>query len=221
MAIKYKLFYKNFFVTLGIDIILLVCSMYAAYLIRFDFNIPLQNLLLLKQVFPFFLIIKILSFYFFDLYRGMWRYTSIADLINVIKASSISTFLVITFVLFIHRFEGFSRSVFVIDWCFTIFLIAGFRLLVRFYFEHVSEDKPWESIVRSALGLFKGKRVNGKRLLIIGAGNCGEKIYREIRDNASLKYNVVGFLDDHPVKIGKKIHGIPVLSAISDIKKAA
>jgi len=221
MAMKYRLFYKNFFVILGIDIILLTCSIYAAYLIRFDFNIPPQNLLLLKQALPFLLIFKILSFYFFDLYRGMWRYTSIADLVNVIKASSISTFLVITFVLFGHRFEGFSRSVFVTDWCFTIFLIAGFRLFVRFYFEHVSEDNPWRGIACSALGLFKGKRVNGKRLLIIGAGNCGEKIYREIRDNASLRYSVVGFLDDDPVKIGKKIHGIPVLSPISFIKELA
>jgi FlaA1/EpsC-like NDP-sugar epimerase len=221
MTMKYRLFYKNFFVILGIDIILLACSLYAAYLVRFDFNIPPQNLRLFKQALPFLLIIKISTFYFFDLYRGMWRYTSIADLINVIKASSISTFLGISFALFNYRFEGFSRSVFVIDWCFTLFLIAGCRLFVRFYFEHVSEDKPWRATARSVLGLFKRKRVNGKRLLIIGAGNCGEKICREIRDNASLRYHVVGFLDDYPVKIGKKIHGISVLGPISDIKEVA
>ena len=58
-------------------------------------------------------------------------------------------------------------------------------------------------------------------MLIIGAGDCGEKIFREIRDNAHLQYKVVGFLDDDPEKIGKKIHGVPVLSSISDIQIAA
>jgi FlaA1/EpsC-like NDP-sugar epimerase len=57
--------------------------------------------------------------------------------------------------------------------------------------------------------------------LIIGAGDCSEKILREIRDNARLQYNVVGFLDDNPAKIGMKIHGVSVLSGIGDIKVAA
>ena len=92
---KYKLLYKNFFVILGIDILLLASSLYAAHLVRFDFNIPHQNLHLLYWMLPFVLVIKIVSFFYFDLYRGMWRFTSIADLFNIIKASSISTLLII------------------------------------------------------------------------------------------------------------------------------
>jgi FlaA1/EpsC-like NDP-sugar epimerase len=58
-------------------------------------------------------------------------------------------------------------------------------------------------------------------LLIIGAGDCGEKIYREIRNNGRLGYNVLGFLDDHSAKVGMKIHGIPVMGTIAEIGQIA
>ena len=214
---NFKIIYKNFFIVLGIDLLLLTASLFLAYLIRFDFDLPQQHSVLLYKMLPFVLIFKIISFYFFDLYRGMWRYTSIADLLNIIKASFVSTLCIVCLILFSHtRFIGFPRSVFIMDWCFTILFISGYRLGIRVYFEHFSEDKTglipiWKT--------FNRKHVDSKRLLIIGAGNCGEKIYREIRDNARLHYNVLGFLDDDPAKVGKKIHGIPVLSYIRDISK--
>jgi len=216
---KFKLFYKNFFLILGIDLFLLSGSIYFAHLIRFDFVIPQNFLILLYRTLPFILIIKITSFYFFDLYRGMWRYTSIADLFNIIKASSLSTLIIIGFILFSTRFLGFSRSVFIIDWCFTILFISAYRLGIRLYFEHLSDDKFGLILTWKTLNIFNRKRADKKRLLLIGAGNCGEKIYREIHDNARLQYRVVGFLDDDPAKLGKKIHGVPVLGYIRDIRK--
>lgn len=219
---KLKLFNKNFYVVLIIDVFLLAVSFYAAHLVRFDFNIPHRFHLFLKWALPFVLLIKILCFYVFDLYRGMWRYTSITDLINIIKASSISTIGIICVILFSPaRFIGFSRSVFVIDWCFTILLISGFRICVRFYFKYYGEEKLGQIVSHFFKESFKNRKKNARNLLIIGAGDCGEKVYREIRDNAKLQYKVVGFLDDHPTKSGKKIHGIPVLSHIGDIKAAA
>ena len=194
-------------------------SLYFAYLIRFDFTISQQYSILLYRILPFVLIIKVVSFYFFDLYSGMWRYTSIADLFNIIKASSLSTLLIVSFILFRTKFQGFSRSVFIIDWCFTILFISGYRLFIRLYFEYSSGDRINIMSMWKALGLFNRKRADGKRLLIIGAGNCGEKIYREIHDNDRLQYRVVGFLDDNSAKFGKKIHGVPVLGCIRDIKK--
>ena len=215
---KIKPLYKNFFVILAIDILLLTGSLYAAYLVRFDFIIDGKDLQTFKRILPFILIIKIGCFYFFDLYRGMWRYTSIADLINIIKTSTIATLIIISIILFKTRFEGFARSVFVIDWCFTILFISAFRLSVRLYFEYFGNDEFWKVVKQILSSPFIKKVSSRKRLLIIGAGDCAEKIFRELRDNARLKYNVVGFLDDDPVKIGKKIHGIPVLGCIKDIK---
>ncbi|MEA3416589.1 MAG: nucleoside-diphosphate sugar epimerase/dehydratase [Thermodesulfobacteriota bacterium] len=218
---KLRPLYKNFLVILAIDILLLAGSLYAAYLVRFDFVIDGKDLQTFKKILPFILITKFACFYFFDLYRGMWRYTSITDLINIIKTSTIASLLIVSFILFRTRFEGFSRSVFVIDWCLTILFISAFRLSVRLYFERFGKDNFWK-IVKQIFSSPFIKKVSGrKRLLIIGAGDCAEKIFRELRDNARLKYNVVGFLDDNPVKLGQKIHGIPVLGSIKEIKTVA
>jgi len=215
---KFKLFYKNFFIILGIDLLLLTASLYLAYIIRFDFKLPHQHLALLYQMLPIVLIIKIISFYFFDLYRGMWRYTSLADLLNIIKASCVSTLVIVCLILFSPtRFIGFPRSVFIIDWCFTVLWISGCRLCIRIYFEHISGDKTVSMFTRKAPNFFFKDMADINRLLIIGAGDCGEKIYREIHANARLKYYVIGFLDDDINKIGKKIHGIPILSTIEEI----
>jgi len=218
---KSKLFYKNFYAVLGIDLLLFALSFLAAHLVRFEFQIPQYIIEGFSRILPIVLLVKLLCFYFFDLYRGMWRFTSIADLLNIIKASSFSSLLIICFILLKYRFIGFSRSVFIIDWCFTILFISGFRLAVRFYFEATGEEQTWFNAVRSLIGPLKRKIPGSKNLLIIGSGNCGEKIYREIRDNARLTYNVLGFLDDDPVKQGRKIHGIPVLGSIKDIKTIA
>ncbi|HKJ30921.1 MAG TPA: hypothetical protein VKA34_03795, partial [Balneolales bacterium] len=114
---NFKLLYKNFFIVLGIDLLLLTSSLFLSYLIRFDFHITQPYSVLLYQILPFVLIVKIVCFYFFDLYRGMWRYTSIADLLNIIKASFVSTLGIVCLILFSHtRFIGFPRSVFIMDW---------------------------------------------------------------------------------------------------------
>ncbi len=117
---KTRRFHKNFWVILVMDVLLLAGVWYASYLIRFDFEIPKKSLISFKKVLPFMILVKVISFYFFDLYRGMWRYTSIADLLNIIKATTVSSLLLISFVLFMTRFIRFSRSIFIIDW-FLIF----------------------------------------------------------------------------------------------------
>ncbi|MCD6271701.1 MAG: polysaccharide biosynthesis protein [Deltaproteobacteria bacterium] len=214
---KPKILSKNFVIVFCLDILILFCSVYAAYLLRFDFNIPdyMQGMFL--KILPVLLLIKITCFYFFDLYRGMWRYTSVEDLLNIIKASTVSSLLVIAYILFSSRFIGVPRSVFIVDFGFTVLLIAGFRLSVRFYFEHFTGDSVRMILSRFSKGLFRTGMADTVNLLIIGAGDGGEKIYREIRDNSKLLYHVVGFLDDNHVKLGKKIHGIPVLGSIKDI----
>ena len=206
---------------LAADLFLLTGALYAAHLIRFDFDVPPGFLASFYRILPYVLIAKIVCFYYFDLYRGMWRYTSIADLINIIKAVSAGTLLIFCFFLLKYRFVGFSRAIFLIDWCLTILFISGFRLVVRIYFETAGTGKSWLETLRSIIIPLKRKMPGTRNLLIIGAGDCGEKIFREIRDNARLQFNVVGFLDDNPAKVGMKIHGSPVLSGIGDIQTVA
>ncbi|MBT8350312.1 MAG: polysaccharide biosynthesis protein, partial [Deltaproteobacteria bacterium] len=214
---KLKIFYKNFVIVFLVDIMLLGASLIGAHLIRFEFNIPLNFQQTLKQMLPWVLLTKLSCFYLFGLYRGMWRYTSIADLLNVIKATVVSTLLILAFILFKSRFIGFSRSVFLIDFLLTILFIAGFRMSVRLFFDRYSKETPTPSDFLSILKLFANKKEDRINLIIIGAGDCAEKIYREIRDNSALKYNIVGFLDDNKNKIGRTIHGVPILGRIDEI----
>jgi FlaA1/EpsC-like NDP-sugar epimerase len=107
---------------------------------------------------------------------------------------------------YLNRFQGYSRAVFIIDWGLLLVMVCGIRLLFRWLREYFSR-------VRSA----------GKRVLIMGAGDAGEMLLRELRNNPKLDYLAVGFLDDDPEKMGREIGGIPILgphdSLIREVRK--
>ena len=202
---------------LVIDALLLSAAWSSAWLLRFNFEIPAEGMGLLIRGLPLVVVIKIIIFSFFSLYQGMWRYTGIGDLFNVIKSTSVSSVLIVSLILFSHDFAGFSRSIPIIDWALTIIFISGCRLAMRLYF---SADFMGTSIGVNMSKFFTARRERkdrSKNILIIGAGDCGEMIYREIRDNTSLNYHVVGFIDDDPAKIGMKIHGIRVLGTTGEL----
>jgi len=219
--VRVRLFDKNFLVILGIDALLLAGSWYLAHLLRFNFSIPSDTLVVMFHALPFVLAVKLITFYLFDMYQGMWRYTSIGDLFNVIKGASLGSLLVIVFILFAHGFKGFSRSIHVLDWVLTIIFISGFRLGIRMVFSYAHQRESGGETGLRLLFWKKGQVGGAKRLLIVGAGDCGEKIYREIRDNAHLRYQIVGFVDDDPDKVGKKIHGISVQGTTAELKSIA
>lgn len=212
-----KLLNKNFLFILGMDVLLISAAWYASYLLRFNFEVPVESMNLMERLLPLMVVIKIVTFFYCDLYRGMWRYTSIRDFFDIIRAASASSLLIVALVLYIHRFAGFARSVFIIDWVLTIVFISGSRLSIRIYFWLGAGDETARLSLRRFLRSRGSKRDGRKGLLIVGAGDCGEKIFREIQDNARLKYHVVGFLDDDPDKVGMKIHGVPVVGSIGEI----
>lgn len=216
-------FDRNFFIVTVTDVLLLLASFYLAHLVRFDFDMPVYFRAMMLQIMPLAIIIKLFVFYFFDLYRGMWRYTSIFDLLNIIKAVSVSSLLLTFAILFSSsRFIGFSRSVILIDWCFSLLLLTGSRLLIRVYYERYSDERSSIADILTTLAdLVRKPSSSGKRILIIGAGVCGEKLYREIRANTGLRYEAVGFLDDDPAKMGKKIHGVAVMNTVSELTDVA
>jgi FlaA1/EpsC-like NDP-sugar epimerase len=213
--------YKNFLIVLAIDTFLVAFAWYFANLLRFNFDIPLDSMAAITRLFPIILGTKMVIYYLFDLYKGMWRYTSIDDLLNIIKASGISSLMIVALVAFTHGLSGFARAAFVIDWVLTIFLIAGYRMGIRLYFWLGPKDRLSSFRFLTLFKLKKGGRSGAKKLLILGAGDCGEKIFREIQDNASLRYEVVGFLDDDLTKVGKLLHGVPILGGTADLKSLA
>lgn len=215
---KKSFFNRNFFILFGIDACLLCLSWIASYLIRFDFDIPAKFADEMVAILPVAILIKLICFYIFDVYRGMWRFTSVTDLVDIIRAVSMSTLIIIVWVVLIYRYKNVPRSVVFIDWGFNILAVSGVRLGIRLFFQKYVPSNPIQSLAVSGGIGERVRRVTNKRLLIIGAGNCGEKILREIQDNPQLHYRVVGFLDDNPNKIGRRIHGIPVRGTVGDVE---
>ncbi len=215
MRIKFT---RNLLVALLLDAVLLWVSFYLAHVIRFDFGVPVWAMEKFWNLLGFVLAGKLVCFYFFDMYKGMWRYTSINDLMNIIKASTIASLGLIVFVLYKNRFEMVSRSVFIIDWCLTIMLVMGLRVFTRLCFENFTENVRIRDLFTMLPLMFRRKNHKGRRMLIIGAGDCGEKICRQFRENPSVQSHVKGFLDDDTAKIGRKIHGVPVLNTIDALE---
>ncbi|MBU0484124.1 MAG: polysaccharide biosynthesis protein [Proteobacteria bacterium] len=206
---KHHLRKRNFWIVVLIDILLLVAAHLAAYYVRFEGYLEPIRLANIRAVLPLLVPMKIVVFYFFGLYRGMWRYTSLTDLINILKACLTVTLIAIGTLVMLYRFENFSRSVFLIDGLLTFLFIAGSRVGLRLFYvgaielPFLSKSGPAES--------------SRKKLLIVGAGDAAEKIIREVSDNHALPYRVIGLLDDHPSKIGQRIHGVQVLGPIGDL----
>jgi len=202
---------KNFILILLLDGILIIAAYILSYLLRFEGVLQSREIRNILLTLPFILPCKLLVFYIFGVYKGIWRYTGLLDIINILKSSTLSSILIITGILFMYRFEGFSRSVFIFDAFLTFFLVSGIRTAVRI--SHRGRNIDLLALIKVFL-LTSRSQGNKKRLLIIGAGDAAEKMLREINDNPRINYKVVGFLDDDVNKAGKRIHGVPVLGKI-------
>jgi UDP-GlcNAc:undecaprenyl-phosphate GlcNAc-1-phosphate transferase len=186
--------YKRRIFEVLLDVILIVLAYWSAYAIEFEpfSNSPAWRLFL--RTLPVLVVVRLAAFLFFGVYRGIWRYTSIDDLMAFAKAVAAGSIVSLVIVLFKFRFQGFSRAIFVIDALVMLMLLAGSRIAFRFFRQ-----------VLPAAYMDKGRRV-----LIYGAGDAGELLLRELLNNRELGYAPVGFMDDDPKKQGKVIHGFRV-----------
>jgi FlaA1/EpsC-like NDP-sugar epimerase len=200
---------RNFWITFVGDVCLVFAAYYCAYLIRFDGHVPILHKTVFFQTASWILLLKLCCFFGFDLYKGMWRYFSLHDLINVVKANLLAFATTAIIILAMNRFEGFSRSVFVIDLILSLLFIGGYRLAIRLVLTH--QQKGWNGFVP------KKHNPHLKNLVIVGAGSAGEKLLREMNENSSLDFDVVGFVDDDPKKFKQTVHGVPVLGALQEL----
>ncbi|MFA5089565.1 MAG: hypothetical protein WC510_00870 [Candidatus Omnitrophota bacterium] len=184
-----------------LDLAFICIAYYSAYFLRFEGLLVPVNLQLIEKSLVWLVMIKISVFYIFGLYRGVWKYISISDLLTIFKAVSLGSAFSILFFTFLFRFQDFSRTVFFIDWLILLFLVAGSRIMFRVLGE-----------------LFNRLQKQGKNILIYGAGDAGEMVIREIKRNKDLSYNPVGFIDDDPSKIGNRIQGAPILGSRENIQ---
>ena len=183
---------------------IVVASLWAAFAVRFDFNLPPSQLSRFYSLLPALLIIKLGVFWWQGLFRGWWRYVSMADLVVIVRANVIASLLFLLYAFLAYRGTNIPRSVLVLDWMFCFLFMGGVRFVTRALREHY-------------LPMPARNRQPRSRLLVVGAGDAGQMIAREIRLNPALNLEIVGFVDDDPRKRKQSFQGFPVFGKIRRI----
>ncbi len=176
-----------------LDALLITLAYYSAFALFRLFE-DASNWGLFLKTLPLLILIKIGSFLVVGVYRGLWRYTSIGDVVTFIKGVVLGSVLSIVAVLLLYRFQGFSRTVFFLDGLLLLVAVVGSRVAFR--------------VIRQVLPM--PVSADGQKVLIYGAGDGGEMVLRELNNNPEWNYTAVGFIDDDPLKKDKLIHGLKV-----------
>jgi len=189
--------------TIFSQLALVIVSYVLSFLLRFEFDLTVENswpLHTMLKTLPLILLLRAVAFYFWDLYRGWWRYFGMEDMLGIIKAVAVSTLVFIMLVMFVF-YTRFPRSVFLIDAFICISFLGGVRFFLRAFRE--KSKLPPRSLRR--------------HVLIYGAREMGVELLKQIRGNPRLNMQVVGFIDDFSAKKGFKIHGVPVLGGRAEL----
>lgn len=194
---------------LMVDIFLTIVSILASYILRLE----------LVAVFPTYttsvlwmiglsILIKPVIYYFFGMYRRVWRYASMRELMMVLTATTVASMAIAALMISLfalNAFRGFPRSVLIIDWLMSVLLIGASRFSSRI----LAENRV------SGAALKPGRRL--KSVLVVGAGDAGVMVVRELQKNPQLNIEIIGFLDDDPEKQKIKIYGVPVIAPLSEL----
>jgi FlaA1/EpsC-like NDP-sugar epimerase len=172
---------------------------YLSLFIRFDGKIAPYYLSVVHCYLALIIVVGIGTFYLFGLYNRMWQYASIGELMAIIGAISVSS--VVIFIAFLAFGPVFPRSVFIIGWFLDILLVGGSRLCIRVYAEMRYIPENGQS-----------------RVLIVGAGNAGFMVARELMQRHQQSKRIVGFADDAQFKRGQLLLGFRVLGGSHDLK---
>lgn len=193
-----------------IDILFIIICIFGSYFLRFELGFTFL------KYFPSALwmvavsvVIKPVIYHFFGLYRRIWNYASINELKMIIIAVTCGSAFVSAALIILAAmqvFIGFPRSVIIIDWLLSLIAVGGIRFSLRYLAEMDS-------------GATSRVRQNVKRAFIIGAGDAGALVCREIQKNPQLNVYPVGFIDDDPKKLNQEIYNIKVLGGINDLHR--
>ncbi len=195
---------RNRFVVIG-DFVLIIVSVLGSFALRYDvgqMSFYFPAILIMSGVA---LLVKIPTYYFFGLYRRLWMYASTNELKLI--AVAVSTASVLTGGVMLALIAaglvqpGMPRTALVIDWLFSLVLIGGSRFALRILSE------------QSASRVDKGRRA-----LIIGAGDAGALVARELQKTNQLDLTPIGFLDDDPAKQRHEIYGVRVIGKVTDLE---
>lgn len=185
-----------------LDVVLVAAAFSFSFLLRFDFKIPAHQWNMLLEGLGVVLIAKPILFAASGMYRNIWRYASLQDAYEIFKVITFSSLVSAFLLVFMNGPFALPRSIYILDWFILFAFVAASRLVWRVY----RETKFTPSLRK------------GKKTLIIGAGDAGNLLLREIRKQRSSPYNVVGFVDDDPEKRGLRLSGVRVLGGTDRLR---
>ena len=185
---------------IAVQLVLVVVSNWLAFMLRFDGALPPWAYTAFVTALPLLLLSRAVAFVPFRLYQGMWKYTSVHDLLMMLGGISTSTVVMYFLLQTPLGPPVYPRSIFISDAVLLTLLLGGARLVRRVHGEFT-------------------RTKSRSRVLIYGAGDAGELIVRDMKHNTRYDYQPVGFVDDDPVKVGQRIHGVPVLGTRDDLRR--
>ena len=191
-------------VVISVQLILILAANLSAFMLRFDADIPPEYQRVMWDHIPAVLLIFGSGLWMFGTLSGLWRYVGLHDIGKIIVASLAS---VVVFYVLLHVVGGVSqypRSVIILTGLLNALYLVGIRLAVRWFKERLRMIGP-----------------TARRALIVGAGNAGELLARDMLSGGDYDCRPVGFLDDDPIKRKMRIHGIPVVGTTAAIKEAS
>jgi FlaA1/EpsC-like NDP-sugar epimerase len=186
------------------DLTMIPIAWLGAYWLRFNLEaVPAPYIDRALALAPAVMAVQGALAWYFGLYRGLWRFASLPDLVRIAKTVVFGTGLIAVGVFLLTRMEGIPRSVFPLYAILLFGLLGAPRVLYRWL-----KDRHLYS-------------TDGKRALIVGAGRAGEMLVRDMLRDVSSPYRPVAFVDDDKRKLGKDIHGLPVAGTCDDIQLVA
>lgn len=200
--------YKRRVAEVLLDVTLIAMAYYGAYVLRWDGRLPSEQLAIFIKTLPLIIIVQILALLVGGVYRGLWHYFGIADLLTSARAIVGGGLLSAAVVLIIYDFHGPSRAVFLLDALLLVVLVSASRLAFRLF---------RQSLVGSNVA-----RPDARPVLIYGAGAGGELLIRELLNNGEHAYAPVGFIDDDATKAGRLLHGVRIFGShqLNDVARA-
>ncbi len=200
------------------DVLLMPLAVGISFLLRLDIASlrPYTSTILIFAALA--ALVKPVIFYLFGLYRRYWRYASANELVNIalatLTSTAVVTLLIYSLASLVWDFRPLPRSIPILDWLVSLPLVGGTRFAVR-----LAADSPFSRLWRN--NHLKHGRNPERRVLVMGAGDTGAMIVREMQANPGLGFVPVGLLDDNRAKVGMTIHGVLVQGTREDIPHLA
>lgn len=190
-------------ILIAADIVLSSTSIVLSFFLLYPQAKAFELLSVYYVLIPFIVAIRIFSFQLYKLYDFSWRYASTKEFIKIVSATTAGT-AIIAGSFFMLKINDFPTRVIALDWAYSMLLCGSTRAALRMYRDYLVQRSRKQSSSK-------------RNVLIVGAGDAGEMIAREITRAQSLEYNLVGFIDDKKSKSGKRIHHTPVLGPTSEL----